>query len=418
MFFSGERDENMKKLIKSLSAALTAVCGLLMTAVTVLSGQMPEQFSVVEGSCLHLDGAVSVQETIGSNGESAEVAALNAGSTYTANLKLFGLFPVKQVTVRVVEQEMVIPCGTPFGIKMFTDGVLVVGMSDVDTAAGAFNPAKSAGIKTGDVIVSIDDTTVTSTDQVAKLVEMSEGKAMTFHIRRDNIAFDVQFTPAKSVNENRWKAGLWVRDSSAGIGTLTFYRPGYNVFAGLGHAVCDVDTGETLPLATGEIVPARIYSIVRGQSGQPGELRGGFESGTLGRLTVNGETGIYGTLSQIPVNNDPVPVAMKQQVKTGDAQVLTTLDGVTPQLYDIRIDQVHYNDSSPTRNMVIEITDPELLEQAGGIVQGMSGSPILQDGRLVGAVTHVFVNDPTKGFAIFAENMLKTCENVKQENAA
>ena len=139
----------MKKLIKSLSAALTAVCGLLMTAVTVLSGQMPEQFSVVEGSCLHLDGAVSVQETIGSNGESAEVAALNAGSTYTANLKLFGLFPVKQVTVRVVEQEMVIPCGTPFGIKMFTDGVLVVGMSDVDTAAGAFNPARSAGIQTG-----------------------------------------------------------------------------------------------------------------------------------------------------------------------------------------------------------------------------------------------------------------------------
>ena len=136
----------MKKMIKCLSAALTAVCGLLMTAVTVLSGQMPEQFSVVEGSSLHLDGAVSVQETMGSNGESLEVAALNAGSTYTANLKLFGLFPVKQVTVRVVEQEMVIPCGTPFGIKMFTDGVLVVGMSDVDTAAGAFNPEMSEGI--------------------------------------------------------------------------------------------------------------------------------------------------------------------------------------------------------------------------------------------------------------------------------
>ena len=211
---------------------------------------------------------------------------------------------------------------------------------------------------------------------------------------------------------------MWVRDSSAGIGTLTFYSPSSQVFAGLGHPVCDVDTGETLPLSSGEIVPAKIYSVNRGVSGTPGELRGGFEKGTLGNLTVNGETGIYGTLSNLPTLNDPVPVAMKQQVKSGSAQVLTTIDGTTPKLYDIRIDQVRYNDSSPTRNMVIVITDQELLDKTGGIVQGMSGSPILQDGKLIGAVTHVFVNDPTKGFAIFAENMLKTAETVAQQNRA
>ncbi len=408
----------MKRCIHIICGGLTLACSLLMAAIVTLAGRMPEQFNVVEGSSLTLQGAVSVGAQRTAEGRSVSAATLAAGSSYTASLKLFGLFPVKDVAVKVVDATSVVPCGTPFGIKMFTDGVLVVGMSAVDTPTGSYNPAKSSGIKVGDVIVSINGETVSSTEQVAQRVEESGGKSLTFKIRRDNILFDVQFVPAKSVNENRWKAGLWVRDSSAGIGTLTFYSPSSQVFAGLGHPVCDVDTGETLPLSSGEIVPAKIYSVNRGVSGTPGELRGGFEKGTLGNLTVNGETGIYGTLSNLPTLNDPVPVAMKQQVKSGSAQVLTTIDGTTPKLYDIRIDQVRYNDSSPTRNMVIVITDQELLDKTGGIVQGMSGSPILQDGKLIGAVTHVFVNDPTKGFAIFAENMLKTAETVAQQNRA
>ena len=408
----------MKRCIHIICGGLTLACSLLMAAIVTLAGRMPEQFNVVEGSSLTLQGAVSVGAQRTAEGRSVSAATLAAGSSYTASLKLFGLFPVKDVAVKVVDATSVVPCGTPFGIKMFTDCVLVVGMSAVDTPTGSYNPAKSSGIKVGDVIVSINGETVSSTEQVAQRVEESGGKSLTFKIRRDNILFDVQFVPAKSVNENRWKAGLWVRDSSAGIGTLTFYSPSSQVFAGLGHPVCDVDTGETLPLSSGEIVPAKIYSVNRGVSGTPGELRGGFEKGTLGNLTVNGETGIYGTLSNLPTLNDPVPVAMKQQVKSGSAQVLTTIDGTTPKLYDIRIDQVRYNDSSPTRNMVIVITDQELLDKTGGIVQGMSGSPILQDGKLIGAVTHVFVNDPTKGFAIFAENMLKTAETVAQQNRA
>jgi len=264
----------------------------------------------------------------------------------------------------------------------------------------------------GDVLVSIDGTAVNTTEQVAGIIESAGDRTLYFIIRRDNITFDVRFRCEKSVNENRYKAGMWVRDSSAGIGTLTFYVPGSNVFGGLGHAICDVDTGEILPLSSGEVVPARIYSVIRGMSGEPGELRGGFEAGTLGNLTVNGETGIYGFLTKTPTIGDVVQVAMKQQVKTGYAQILTTIDGTTPELFDVQIDQVRYNDSSPTRNMVIVITDKKLLEKTGGIVQGMSGSPILQDGKLVGAVTHVFVNDPTRGFAIFAENMLKTANTV------
>lgn len=409
-------DDNMrtgKKWARGLCMALAFSCVLLWCAILILQRQMPERFSVVEGTSLSLDGAMAVSGHGTADQSDREVSAMEAGSSYTASLKLLGVFPVKEVTVSVVEPIEVIPCGTPFGIKMFTDGVLVVGMSDVDTATGAYNPAKAAGMKPGDVIVTIDGEAVNSTEMVAQLVEESQGKTLTFHIRRDNISFDVKFTPAKSVNENRWKAGMWVRDSSAGIGTLTFYDPDSGVFGGLGHAVCDVDTGEVLPLSAGQIVPARIYSVVKGLSGDPGELRGGFESGELGNLTVNGETGIYGSLEDTPASIcGSMPVAMKQQVKTGKAQILTTLDGVEPQYYDIEIKQVRYNDSSPTRNMVIQVTDERLLSEAGGIVQGMSGSPILQDGKLVGAVTHVFVNDPTQGFAIFAENMLKTANSV------
>lgn len=403
----------MRKCIKWLCAGLTLACGLVFSATIMLAGTMPEQFSVVEGNALALNGPIQVGSQKNLDGETVSASSLRAGSNYTASLKLFGLFPVKEVAVNVIDTPCVVPCGMPFGIKMFTDGVLVVGMSAVDTPNGSFNPAKSAGMKLGDVIVRINNETVTTNEQVAKMVEESNGQKMIFHIRRDNITFDISFMPAKSVNENRWKAGLWVRDSSAGIGTLTFYNPSTRTFGGLGHAVCDVDTGEILPISSGEVVPARIYSVNKGVSGTPGELRGGFENGSLGNLVINGETGIYGTLENLPTAGEAVPVAMKQQVKSGYAQVLTTIDGTEPKLYDIKIDQVRYNDSSPTRNMVIIITDEELLQKTGGIVQGMSGSPILQDGKLVGAVTHVFVNDPTKGFAIFAENMLKTANSLE-----
>lgn len=391
---------------------MLTVCSLLLSAVFLLGNAMPEQFSVVTGYDLKLNGAVKVSTQKAEMLTSKSVASLSPGSSYPASLQLFGLFPIKDVTVRVVDATTVIPCGIPFGIKMFTDGVLVVGMSDVDTAGGPKNPAKAAGMKVGDVLVAIDGTPVNTTEQVANLIEKAGNRTMRFRIRRNNITFDMHFNCVKSVNENCWKAGLWVRDSSAGIGTLTFYVPGSNVFGGLGHAICDVDTGDILPLATGEVVPARIYSVVKGISGEPGELRGGFEVGTLGKLTINSETGIYGVLNRTPTAGTPVQVAMKQQVKTGPAQILATISGTTPQLYNIQIDQVRYNDSSPTRNMVIVITDQRLLEKTGGIIQGMSGSPILQNGRLIGAVTHVFVNDPTKGFAIFAENMLKTANTV------
>ncbi|MDF2567582.1 MAG: stage sporulation protein, partial [Oscillospiraceae bacterium] len=216
------------------------------------------------------------------------------------------------------------------------------------------------------------------------------------------------------VTDNTFKIGLWVRDSSAGIGTVTFYNPENSVFGGLGHAVCDVDTGQVMPIMSGEVVDVNINGVTRGSSGSPGELKGSFSSNKdSGSIAVNNETGVFGVLYQNPSNHSAIPIAMKQEVKTGKATIFTTVSGNTPQEYKINIEKVNLNDNSMTKNMVIKITDPELLQKTGGIVQGMSGSPIMQNGVLVGAVTHVFINDPTKGYGIFIENMYNHSKAVK-----
>ncbi|MBR7092316.1 MAG: SpoIVB peptidase [Clostridia bacterium] len=377
--------------------------------VAVLSAALPQQYRVPYGTVLQLPYGVSVS--------SPALSASADGAAYRAELRWLGLFPIKNASVRVVDTVTVIPCGTPFGIKLYTEGVLVVGLSDVDTPGGRHNPARAAGLKTGDVILSVFGTSLSSMQQLSAAVESSEGRTVTLRVRRDGIEFDVRFAPAFSVSEKCYKAGIWVRDSSAGIGTMTFYDLQTMRFAGLGHAVCDTDTGQILPISSGEAVPARIYEVIPGRSGVPGELRGGFEAGVIGPLTVNGPTGLYGLLEKKPAYAAPVPVAMRQQVHTGAAVMLTTVEGTTPKSYDIEIEKLRYADGEG-RHMVIRVTDPDLLAAAGGIVQGMSGSPIIQDGRLIGAVTHVFVNDPQRGYAIFAETMLDTLQEMPDLKAA
>ncbi|MGI6265424.1 MAG: SpoIVB peptidase [Acutalibacteraceae bacterium] len=407
----------MRKAIRRVCRALAAVCLVLGGLMWGAAGRLPDAFLTEGDAPVTLDGALSVIRIRPASAD-VRLASAPAEGGYTASATLFGLFPVKTVAVRPADERRVIVGGTPFGVKMYTDGVLVVGLTDVDTAAGDYNPARSAGIKIGDVIESIDGQTVSTNEQVAALVEQSGGKTMDLQIRRDNLTFHLRFTPARHRIDGRWKAGLWVRDSSAGIGTLTFCDPASGAFAGLGHAVCDVDTGEILPIAGGEIVPVEIYSVARGADGAPGELRGGFAEGTLGTLAANTATGVFGRLTADPPRGDRLPVALKQQVKTGPAQVIVTVEGNTPRRYDIVIERVRLADPMPGRNMVIRVTDPQLLEATGGIVQGMSGSPIVQDGKLIGAVTHVYVNDPTRGFAIFAETMLQSADKAVARPAA
>jgi len=409
----------MKKAIKT-SAVLLSIIAMILLAVSISSASsLPDKFWVIEGDKLVITRDIPISVSLKNVGDDPGAKAVSTvGNSYTVDLKVLGLFPVKEARVEVVKENMAIPCGTTFGIKMYTEGVVIVGTSAIDTETGTQNPSKDAGIKEGDVIIKINGRDVSANEDVAGIFEASGGAEQLVEIKRKNETKTVKLVPAKSKIDGKYKGGLWVRDSSAGIGTMTFYEPQSGVFAGLGHGICDVDTGEIMPLMSGEIVPVSITGILRGENGAPGEIKGYFKQEiSIGQLKINNETGVFGIASSPPVKGDAMPIAMKQQVKTGKAQIITTLADNKTSLYDIDIEKVNYNENNPTRNMVIKITDADLKKQTGGIIQGMSGSPIIQNGRIVGAVTHVFINDSERGYAIFAENMLKSAVEVPLKKA-
>ncbi len=389
----------MEKLIKLCTALISAAAMAVMGTVAYYDVNLPDKYYT------H-DGKVKINSAVYACSDDSE--AVTAAGVYSTSLdtdiKLLGIFPVKSAQVEQVEEKLIVPCGNPFGIKLNTDGVLVVGMGEVKTDSGMCCPAKEAGFEEGDAILTAGGETVYTNEDMEKIVKNSSG-AIEFTIRRDDEKSTVEVQPAIDQNGVR-RVGLWVRDSSAGIGTITYYDPETSQFGGLGHPICDVDTGEIMPLLTGQVVKVVINDVVKGYAGDPGELKGSFASSKdSGTISENNETGVFGTLYSNPSLNAAIPVALKQEITEGAAQIYTTISGTTPQVYDIEIEKVNISDTGKTKNMIIKVTDSELLEKTGGIVQGMSGSPIVQNGKLVGAVTHVLVNDPQRGYGIFIENM-------------
>lgn len=403
-----------QKILRPVCFSLIIFFTIIFTLTYTLSNELPDKFQVIEGSILRINRPIPVKATYTDAAKSQKLNVDSVvGTKYSVDLKMFGLIPIKSAEVEVVDEMYVVPSGEPFGIKIFTQGVLIVGMTDVDGANGLINPAGNAGLKEGDIILSVNNVKINSNEEIAQIIENSEGKTLTLEVQRGtNSVFSVSFAPVKSVREGKYKAGIWVRDSSAGIGTLTFYSPSTGIAAGLGHGICDVDTGKLLTLNSGELVGAEIINIIKGKNGAPGELRGRFIDYTIGRLLLNEETGVYGRVNKDINSSNLIPIAMKQEVVEGQAKILTTIDNNQPALYDCVIEKVHFNDNSKTQNMIIKITDKTLLEKTGGIVQGMSGSPIIQNNKLIGAVTHVFVNDSAKGYGIFAENMYHSAKTV------
>lgn len=409
---------SVRRLVSRLLGALVLSGAVLAAVILGLRAALPDTFYVEPGTTLTLASMPFLQA--GSPIKSGTAAVSGTAETGSANqtLRLFGLVPVKTVRTVAAQTRTVTVSGAPFGVKMFADGALVVAFSDQVTELGSENPAKEAGLRLGDVIISAGGNAVHGNEELSRAIAAAGGGAVEIVYLRDGVQHTCSVTPVRDRDSGAYRAGVWVRDSSAGIGTLTFVDTDKGTFAGLGHAVSDSDTGADFPLLSGEIVPVTIIGIRKGAAGSPGELQGEFSGGTaLGTVIANDTAGVYGTLrDDAPtVSGRILPVARIQQVEVGAAQILTTINGTQPQLYEVTIERVNMTAGDPNRNLLVRVTDQELLSATGGIVQGMSGSPIIQNGSLVGAVTHVLVNDPTRGYGIFAENMLKTADALKSE---
>ena len=298
-----------------------------------------------------------------------------------------------------------IPGGMPFGLRMQTKGVLVVGIGEVKCGGKTYAPAADAGLLARDIITEIDGNAVADVTAVTARIGASGGKTLKLTVLREGKTLSLSVTPVRS-EDGKWAAGLFIRDSASGIGTVTFLDPDTGVFGGLGHGVCDAESGALIPVSRGTVLSVRVSGVIKGERGKPGELRGAFSGKRLGTLTENSECGVFGVITATPEElGDAIPVAEAREVKEGKATIRCTLgdDGICE--YEIAIEKIDHS-ARPTKSFTIRVTDERLLARTGGIVQGMSGSPIIQNGKLVGAVTHVLVDDPTAGYGIFAQNML------------
>lgn len=303
----------------------------------------------------------------------------------------------------------VIPVGRAVGIKLFSDGVLVVGFSAIPTQVGNEAPAKECGLRAGDIITHINSREVDTIEQVQSILQELEGDKMSIRCLRGEKQLQMTVQAVKCVSDGEYKLGAWIRDSMAGIGTMTFYDPQTGVFGALGHGINDVDTCRLMPLQSGGIMEASVTQVQKGTKGNPGQLKGAFENGDIGELRANTEGGVFGVLKgkNLVDGLTALEVAHPAEVKVGPATILSNISGETTREYAAEITKVILAEDGDTRDLMLTVTDKDLLEATGGIVQGMSGSPIIQNGKIVGAVTHVLVNDPTTGYGIFLENMLK-----------
>lgn len=397
--FTRRKKSKLSIIIKVICIISMIACTSILLIGFNISINTPNRYIITDTSGFYLPSGISIKED-------------------NSKMMLMDVIPIKNIEVIEGKTQKVVPSGKPFGIKIFTEGVVVVGIDSIKSSDGkVHSPGKEAGIKKGDVIIKIDENYVNTNEEVSKILGSNTGKEVNLLIRRDNLEFNTKLNPIFSQYENLYRAGIWIRDSCAGIGTMTFYDMSNEVFAGLGHGICDSDTEELLPLSHGDIVQANINGVIKGNKGMPGELRGSFDNSQVtGSIYANTNLGIFGKINNNIKKEEKdskcIDIATKQQVHQGNAKVLTTICGEEPRYYEIYIDNINYNENNPTKNMIIKIVDPQLLNLTGGIVQGMSGSPIIQDDRLIGAVTHVFINEPNKGYAIFAENMINKLNNM------
>lgn len=351
-------------------------------------------------------GEYNQNKTIETATKNIEDNSLNETGKIDLSLNLLDKIPLKEISVNVIPKVNVIPLGNAIGLKLYTEGVLIVGMSEIEGK----RPYEFSGIKEGDRIISIDNKKIVTTEDLIETVNSSKGKEVSIKYVRENSEEVTNITPVQT-KQNEYKLGLWVRDAAAGVGTASFYIPSTGMFASLGHGITDIDTGDLITISNGELVSTNIVSIQKGEKGKPGEIKGSIEgSSKIGEVYKNTSFGIFGKVSNknsLKVTESEMEILNRDEIKKGKAQIICELEDGKKEHYDIEIQRIYTANNKDNKSMLIKITDERLLERTGGIIQGMSGSPIIQNGKFVGAVTHVLVNDPTTGYGVFADMMLK-----------
>ena len=392
----------MKKIIKILTSVITSFSIFLLSFMTCLCLSYSREAYIS-------DGVIYLSETLRGDSRENNVSAsakTNDGSRLP--LSTADRLINDNSDVREKGRKYLIPGGNLIGIRLKTDGVLVVGTESFDTHSGASSPADKAGIMVGDTLKTVEDIKISDNSQLSEIIASSGGNPLDVEIIRDGKTIAVTMTPEISVVTGEYKCGLWIRDSTGGIGTLTYCDAENGSFGSLGHGIYDTDTGKIIPTEKGIICDATLNGVTKGINGTAGELKGIISGDSYGSIISNNENGIYGDIDIICGSLDILPVAFIDEVTTGKAEIISTVRDNKTEKFEIEIERI--SKSAENKNFIIKVTDEELLSVTGGIVQGMSGSPIIQNGRIVGAVTHVFVNDPTKGYGIFIDNMLKATE--------
>lgn len=358
--------KTVRIIIKSITVFLTLLTIAVFASLIYVTNSVSNYYLINVGETLEIDSLVPVRASYCADNVLRDEKA--DGDTVKMDIKVLGVIPAKQIDVKFVDDNYVAVLGTPFGIKIYTEGVLVVGFGDVDTDAKDKNPAKTAGLKEGDFIVSLNGVNVYTNEDVAEIIKNSNGERIIARIIRNSKSMVISFFPAKSKSSGIYRAGLWVKDSSAGIGTMTFYSPKYNVVAGLGHGICESETGTLLTLNSGEFVTADIVSYTKGKSGKAGELSGSFSGKKIAKFSKNTDYGVYGNVLCDISLESMFKVALKQEVRNAPGYILTTIDGNKPDYYSC---EIKVRGNGATQNLLVTVTDERLLKATGGIVQGM-----------------------------------------------
>ena len=395
--------EIMKKAIRIIDG-IFALCLIIIYSFIVFGNiVLPDKIEAYSTKKIEYKSVYSVE-----NNSLYQVDYQNNSkvSPVENDIKLLGIIPVKTTSIIQSKPKKVSVSGESFGIKLYTDGVIIVGIRDVETDKGKCNPAKEAGLEKGDIIIEINGKKVYSADSVTDILNDNNGKDYKITIKRNGNYKEFLLKPAYSSSQGCYKVGLWVRDSTAGVGTITYYDKSNNTVSALGHPITDVDTNEIMPILDGEAVRATVTKIYKSKAGEAGSLCCEFTNDIIGTLKKNCQSGIYGKYTCTLKNTYEYEVASPNEIVRGPVQILCTIDSGKAKFYNAQISRISYRENKKGKNMVVKITDERLLEKTGGIVQGMSGSPIIQNGKLVGALTHVIVDSPEKGYAIFAQDMV------------